>query len=193
MELLLLHLPSRVSAGPCARAVGAARRERGRAERAVWGAEPRGPGGACEGNARPPELLAAAAGRSGLAGRGQGEGPGASSGWRRGRLAQRELRRSGAPGPGGGRAAPAVGGGQGDGGPGLCNAGVPEPALEVLSPAGVTREVEESIRLLARTWRTGVGVSLLWGLEVPKKIGKGAGLEECCSSQGATISAEMAL
>lgn len=137
------------------------------------------------GNARPPELLSAAAECSGLAGRGRAEGPGASSGWRRrGGLAQREVRRSGAglraraagepPPPSevvrattGARSFP----------DGSDSAGVPEPAVKVLSSARVAREVGESIRTLARTWRTGRGVSWLFldgggGLEVLKKIGK---------------------
>lgn len=132
--------------------------------------------GPVRGNARPLELLGAAAESFGLAGRGQSEGPGVSSGWRRGELAQRELRRSGARGPGRGRVAPAIGGGQGDGARSFQygsdvqrSAGVLEPPLKVLSSAGVAREVEESICSLAGTWRTGRGVSLLWGLEVLKK------------------------
>lgn len=82
VELLLLHLPSRVSAGPRARAVGAARRERGRAERAVEGSGAERPRRGLRGEraASGAERPGAAAQSSGLAGRGQGEGPGSELG-----------------------------------------------------------------------------------------------------------------
>lgn len=116
VELLLLHLPSRVSAGPRARAVGAARRERGRAERAVEGSGAERPRRGLRGEraASGAERPGAAAQSSGLAGRGQGEGPGSELG-AAARRAGVEVER-GAPGSGRGRAAPAVGGGQGVGG-----------------------------------------------------------------------------
>lgn len=95
------------------------------------------------------------------------------------RVPQREVRRSGAPGPGRRRAAPAVGGGQGDGGrvlPVRLGRAVPE----FLSPHRkclALQEWREKLRSPSASWQelgtTGREVSLLWGLEVLKKDREG--------------------